>query len=169
MVRAYKGIFPVIDPTVFIDDSAQVIGEVTIGRHSSVWCNAVLRGDVNTIRIGERSNVQDGVVIHGTYQKYAVVIENDVSIGHNAVLHGCVIRSTCLIGMGAILLDNAEIGENCIIGAGAVVTEGMIVPPFSLVLGVPGKRVRALSQEEVAGLTERAARYVMYQQAYQDA
>lgn len=168
MVRAYGAMYPEIDPTAFVDESAQIIGDVIIGCDSSIWCNAVLRGDVNSIRIGQRSNVQDGVVIHGTFQKYAVIIEDDVSIGHNATLHGCTIHSTCLIGMGAVILDNAVIGENCIIGAGAVITEGMIVLSNSLVLGVPARVKRQLTKEEVAGLTERASRYVGYKNTYQE-
>ncbi len=166
MLRPYQGIMPTIHPTVFVDESAQVVGNVTIGRDSSIWHNAVLRGDVNTIQIGERSNIQDGVVVHGTFRKYSVVIGNDVSIGHNAVVHGCTIHANCLIGIGAIILDNATIGENCTIGAGTLVTEGMVIAPGSLVLGVPGRITRQLTEHEIQELHERAARYVMYKNAY---
>jgi carbonic anhydrase/acetyltransferase-like protein (isoleucine patch superfamily) len=157
---------PTVHPTAFVEESAQVVGHVSIGRDSSVWHNAVVRGDVNTIHIGERSNIQDGVVVHGTFEKYAVVIENDVTIGHNAVVHGCTIHANCLIGIGAIILDNATIGENCIIGAGTLVTENMVVAPGSLVLGVPGRIKRQLTEHEIQGLQERAARYVIYKNAY---
>ncbi|PIE34980.1 gamma carbonic anhydrase family protein [candidate division KSB3 bacterium] len=166
MLRSYQGVLPTIHPTVFVEESAQVVGFVRIGPDSSVWHNAVLRGDVNTIRIGERSNIQDGVVVHGTFEKYSVDIGDGVSVGHNAVVHGSIIHANCLIGMGAIILDNATIGENCIIGAGTLVTEGMVVPPGSLVLGVPGRIKRELTDHEIQGLRERAERYVMYKNAY---
>jgi carbonic anhydrase/acetyltransferase-like protein (isoleucine patch superfamily) len=165
MLKPYKGISPEVHATGFIEESAQVVGDVKIGEDSSVWYNAVVRGDVNYIRIGKRSNIQDGATMHGTLNKYPVIIEDDVSVGHNAVVHGCTVHSNCLIGMGAIILDNAEIGENCIIGAGAVVKEGMKVPPNSLVLGVPGRIKRNLTGEEIQGLRERASRYVSYKNA----
>ncbi len=166
MLKAYQGYIPEVHPTVFIEESAQVVGDVKLGRDSSVWHQAVLRGDVNSIRVGKQTNIQDGVIVHGTYKKYPVVIEDNVSIGHNAVVHGCTVHSNCLIGMGAIILDNAEIGENCIIGAGAIVTEGMVVPANSLVLGVPGRITRCLTPEEVWGLKDRALRYVEYKNSY---
>ncbi|MBD3306912.1 gamma carbonic anhydrase family protein [candidate division KSB3 bacterium] len=165
MLKAYQGKTPDIHPTAFVEASAQVIGDVAIGRDSSVWYNAVVRGDVHYICIGERTNIQDGVVVHGIFGKYPVIIEHDVSIGHNAVVHGCTVRSNCLIGMGAIILDNAEIGENCIIGAGALITTGTTVPPNSVVLGIPGKIHRQVTTEEVQQLTERASRYVDYKNA----
>jgi carbonic anhydrase/acetyltransferase-like protein (isoleucine patch superfamily) len=145
MLREYNGKWPEVHRTAFIDESAQVVGGVSLGKDSSVWHNAVIRGDVNYIRIGERTNIQDGVVLHGTLGRYPVILEDNVTIGHNAVVHGCTVHSNCLIGMGAIILDNAEIGEHCIIGAGAIVTEGMQVPPNSLVLGIPGRVRRQLT------------------------
>ena len=166
MLQPYAEWFPVVHDTAFIADSAQVIGNVRIGRDSSVWFQAVLRGDVNAIRVGERTNIQDGAVIHGTLHKYPVAIADDVTIGHGAIVHGCVIHSQCLIGMGAIILDNAAIGEQCIIGAGTVVTENMLVPPKSVVLGVPGKIRRHVTEEEIRGLCEQAARYVEYKNMY---
>lgn len=166
MLRPYQGMMPIIHPTAFVEESAQVVGSVSVDCDSSIWHNAVLRGDVNTIHVGERSNIQDGVVVHGTFEKYPVVIGSDVSIGHNAVVHGCTIHANCLIGIGAIILDNADVGENCIIGAGALVTESMVVAPGSLVLGVPGRITRQLTEDEIQGLRERAARYVMYKNAY---
>lgn len=166
MLREFKGKWPEIHQTVFIDESAQVVGDVDIGKDSSVWHNAVIRGDVNYIRIGERTNIQDGVVLHGTLGLYPVVLEDNVTAGHNAVVHGCTVHSNCLIGMGAIILDNAEIGENCIVGAGTIVTEGMRVPPGSLVLGIPGRIKRRLSNQEIQSLPERATRYVEYKDTY---
>lgn len=166
MLREFKGKWPEIHQTVFIDESAQVVGDVDIGKDSSVWHNAVIRGDVNYIRIGERTNIQDGVVLHGTLGLYPVVLEDNVTVGHNAVVHGCTVHSNCLIGMGAIILDNAEIGENCIVGAGTIVTEGMRVPPGSLVLGIPGRIKRRLSNQEIQSLPERATRYVEYKDTY---
>ncbi len=168
MLKEYKGIKPDIHPTVFIAEGAQVIGDVSIGPDSSVWFNAVLRGDVHSIRIGARSNVQDGAILHGTLNTYPVFIEDDVTIGHNAVVHGCTIHSNCLIGMGAIVLDDAEIGKNSIIGAGTVVKGGMLVPANSLVVGVPGRIRRNLTVEEIQGLRERAAHYVVYKNAYKN-
>ena len=166
MLREYKGKWPEVHQTAFIDESAQVVGDVGIGKDSSVWHNAVIRGDVNFIRIGERTNIQDGVVLHGTFGLYSVILEDNVTVGHNAVVHGCTVRSNCLIGMGAIILDNAEIGEYCIIGAGAIVTEGVRIPPNSLVLGIPGRVKRRLSDQEIRSLPERAARYVEYKNSY---
>jgi carbonic anhydrase/acetyltransferase-like protein (isoleucine patch superfamily) len=157
---------PQIHDTAFVEASAQVIGDVTLGKDSSVWFQAVVRGDVHAIRIGERTNIQDGAILHGTRSKYPVIVADAVSIAHGAIVHGCTIRANCLIGMGAIILDHAEIGENCIIGAGAVVKEGLIVPPNSLVLGVPGKFTRQLTAEEIRGLQERADRYVAYKNTY---
>lgn len=134
-----------MDASVFIAEGAWVIGDVTLSRDSSVWFNAVLRGDVHSIRIGERTNVQDGAVLHGTFGKYSVIVADDVTIGHRAVVHGCTVQSACLIGMGAVVLDQAEIGAHSIIGAGAVVLEGTRVPSGSLVAGVPARGKRSSS------------------------
>ena len=166
MLREYQGKWPEVHHTVFIDESAQVVGDVSIGEDSSIWHNAVIRGDVNYIRIGERTNIQDGVILHGTLGLYPVILDDNITIGHNAVVHGCTVHSNCLIGMGAIILDNAEIGKSCIIGAGAIVTESMRVPPNSLVLGIPGRVKRRLSEQEIQSLPERATRYVEYKNRY---
>ncbi|MCP4403639.1 MAG: gamma carbonic anhydrase family protein [bacterium] len=166
MLREYKGKWPEVHQTVFVDESAQVVGDVRIGKDSSVWHNAVIRGDVNHIRIGERTNMQDGVVLHGTLGLYPVILEDNITVGHNAVVHGCTVHSNCLIGISAIILDNADIGKNCIIGAGAIVTEGMRIPPDSLVIGIPGRIKRRLSAQEIQSLTERATRYVEYKDTY---
>src|SRR3972149_10236067 len=151
MLKQYKGKWPKLGEGVFIEDSAQVIGDVEIGVNSSVWFNAVVRGDVHFIRIGDRTNVQDNSTLHVTKDTYPLIIGSDITIGHNVVLHGCTVKDRCLIGMGAIVLDNAEIGEDSIIGAATLVTENAKIPPRSLVLGSPGKVVRQLKDEEVAG------------------
>src|ERR1700753_3955423 len=139
MIRSYQGITPIIPTSCYIDPSAQIIGDVVLGEQASVWMNAVVRGDVNSIRIGARSNVQDCAVLHGMRYVYPVVVGEWVTIGHNATVHGCVVEDACLIGMGAMVLNNARIGEGSIIAAGALVAENMVIPPRSLVAGVPGK------------------------------
>lgn len=169
MLRTYQGQCPQIHETAFIEESAQIIGDVQIGRDSSVWFQAVVRGDVHSIRIGERSNIQDGAILHGTLNRYPVVIADHVTIGHRAIVHGATVRSNCLIGMGAIILDDATIGSNCIVGAGAVVAEGKTIPPNSLVLGVPGRIVRSVTPEEVQRITAQALRYVEYKNVYRHA
>src|SRR3989304_7062372 len=135
MIKPYKGINPKIHQTAYIEDSAQIIGDVTIGEYSSVWCNAVLRGDVHYIMLGKRTNIQDNCVLHGTKGVYPVILGDGITVGHNVTLHGCVIKGKCLIGMGAILLDGAEIGEEPVLGVLAFVPEMTLIPPRSLVLG----------------------------------
>lgn len=166
MLRPYRGLSPRIDPSAFIDDSAQVIGDVEIGEESGVWMNAVIRGDVHWIRIGRRSNVQDGTVVHAMTGTHPTSIGDDVTIGHGAIIHGCTIEHLCLIGMGAILLNGAQVGSGSIVAAGALVTEGMKVPPKSLVMGSPGKVKRLLTQAEVAEIQQYADRYVQYRLDY---
>jgi carbonic anhydrase/acetyltransferase-like protein (isoleucine patch superfamily) len=166
MLRQYRGRVPRVHPTAFVDDTAVVIGDVEIGLHSSVWMQAVVRGDVNSIRIGQRSNVQDGTVVHVMHETHATVIGDDVTIGHRAIVHGCTIGDRVLIGMGAIVLNGAQIAEECIIAAGTVVTEGMVVPRRSMVMGVPGKVRRPLTEPEIAAILESAANYVRYKQDY---
>lgn len=166
MLKPYKGKWPSLGEGVFIEDSAQIIGDVEIGKDSSVWFNAVVRGDVHHIRIGERTNVQDNSTLHVTKDTYPLIIGNDITIGHNVVLHGCTVKDRCLIGMGAIVLDNAEIGEDSIVGAGALVTEGMKVPPGSLVLGIPAKVVRELKPEEKSRIKKSALNYIEYSRNY---
>ena len=157
---------PRVHPTAYIDSSAQVIGDVEIGEESSVWMAVVIRGDVNRIRIGRRSNVQDGTVVHVMKDTHATTIGDDVTIGHAAVIHGCTVEDRCLIGMGAILLNGARIGAGSIVAAGTLVVEGMEVPPRSLVMGSPGKVKRALTEAEVAGIQMYADRYVAYRLDY---
>jgi carbonic anhydrase/acetyltransferase-like protein (isoleucine patch superfamily) len=157
---------PRVHPTAFVDGTAQVIGDVEIGLHSSVWMQAVIRGDVNSIRIGQRTNVQDGTVVHVMHGDHPTVIGDDVTIGHGAIVHGCTVGNRVLVGMGAIVLNGAQISEDCIIAAGTVVTEGMAVPRRSMVMGVPGKVRRPLTDAEVAAILESAANYVRYKQDY---
>ncbi len=166
MLIAYKGVEPKVHATVFVEESARIIGDVEIGEQSSIWFNAVIRGDVNYIRIGKRTNVQDNSSLHVTKDIFPLIIGSDVTIGHSVVLHGCTVRDRCLIGMGSIILDNAEIGEDTIIGAGALVTEGMKVPPGSLVVGLPGKVVRPLKPEEIARISKSSLNYIEYAKNY---
>ncbi len=150
---------PSIHPSAFIAPNATLLGDVTIGENASVWYNAVLRGDINRITVGEGSNIQDGSVLHLSAE-HGCHIGKYVTVGHMAMLHACTIGDECLIGMGAIILDGVEIGERCIIGAGALVTQGRKIPPGSMVLGSPAKVARELTPEEQDGLKEWAARYV---------
>jgi carbonic anhydrase/acetyltransferase-like protein (isoleucine patch superfamily) len=158
----------VIGKDVYVDASAQVVGEVELGAQSSVWMNAVLRGDVHAIRIGARSNVQDGAVLHGMKGMYPVEVGDGCTIGHNATVHGCVLEDDVLVGMGAVVLNGARIGAGSIVAAGALVPERMMVPPRSLVVGVPGKVKRELTEAEVEGNRMYAARYVDYSREYMD-
>jgi carbonic anhydrase/acetyltransferase-like protein (isoleucine patch superfamily) len=150
---------PHLAATAFVAEGARIVGHVALADSSSVWYNAVLRGDYNSITLGERSNVQDGVAVH-VDAAWPVVIGRDVSIGHNAVVHGCTIGDTVLVGMGSVVLSGAVIGEESLIAAGAVVLEGTHIPPRSLVAGVPGKVRRSCTDEEVEGIRQNAARYV---------
>lgn len=162
----YKGIHPKIDSTVFVAPNAVVIGDVEIGANSSVWFNAVIRGDVYYIRIGENTNIQDGSVIHVTTDTYATIIGNNVIMGHNVVAHGCRINDGALIGMGAIILDDAEIGEQSLIAAGTLIPMGMKVPPRSLVVGMPGKVKRLLTPEDLARMDANWRHYVELKNDY---
>ena len=159
---------PRVHPTAYIDDSAQVIGDVEIGEASSVWMAVVIRGDVHRIRIGRRSNVQDGTIVHVMKDTHATTIGDDVTIGHAAVVHGCTIEDRCLIGMGAILLNGAVIGTGSIVAAGSLVVEGMQVPPRSLVMGSPAKVKRSLTDAEVDEIQMYADRYVQYRLDYME-
>lgn len=166
MLRPYRGITPRVHPTAFVDSSAQVIGDVEISDESSVWMCAVVRGDVNVIRVGRRTNIQDGTVVHAMLGTHETHIGDEVTIGHAAVIHGCTIEAQCLIGIGAILLNGARVGAGSIVAAGALVTEDMQVPPRSLVMGSPGKVKRLLTQKEVDEIRLYADRYVTYRLEY---
>jgi len=166
MVRPFIGVSPSYDATNFIADNATVIGDVTLGKHASIWYQCTLRGDVNWIRIGAESNIQDNTVVHVTHGTAPTEIGDRVTVGHSAIIHGCTIEDNVLIGMGATVMDHAVIGTNSIVGAGALVTGGTEVPPRSMVLGSPGKVVRELTDEEVASIGQYAANYVRYSAAH---
>ena len=167
MLRPFRAILPKVHPTAYVDQSAQVIGDVEIGDESSVWMNVVIRGDVNSIRIGARSNVQDCTVVHVMHETHPTRIGDDVTIGHGAIVHGCTVNDRVLIGMGAIVLNGAVIGEDSIIAAGSLITEGAQVPSRSLVMGSPGRVVRGLRDGELASILEYSANYVRYKGTYQ--
>lgn len=169
MLKPYKGKLPVIASSAFIEESAQIIGDVVVGEESSIWFNAVVRGDVNYIRIGKRTNIQDGSVVHVTHDTHPTILEDDITVGHSVTLHGCTIRSRVLIGMGAIILDGVEIESDCIIGAGAVVTEGKKIPAGWMAMGIPAKPVRELTIEEREGLLKHTQNYVGYKNDYLNA
>ncbi len=163
VILPVKGVSPQIPEDCFVAPNATIVGSVVMGSECSIWFNAVVRGDVNKIKMGNKVNVQDGACIHCTYQKTETLIGNNVSIGHNAIVHGCTVEDNVLIGMGAIVMDRARIGKNSIIAAGAVVLEDTDVPPGSIFAGVPAKKVKDISQELLQGEVERIANnYLMY-------
>jgi carbonic anhydrase/acetyltransferase-like protein (isoleucine patch superfamily) len=166
MIRSYQGVIPTVPSSCYIDASAQVIGDVVLGEHASVWMNAVVRGDVNSIRIGARSNVQDCAVLHGMRHLYPVHIGEMVTIGHNATVHGCVLEDEVLVGIGATILNNARIGAGSIIAAGAVIPEHTVIPPRSLVAGVPGKIRRELGDADREMILQYAKNYLDYVAIY---
>ena len=173
MIRAYRGIVPKIAASCYIDTSAQVIGDVTVGERSSVWCNVTIRADVNYVRIGEETSIQDNSVIHVEHSDpaapgFPTVIGNRVTVGHSVTLHGCTIEDESLIGIGAIVLNGARVGKGSVVAAGALVPEGMQIPPGSLVMGVPGKVRREVSPEEQERFRENAQNYVKYRELYRE-
>lgn len=169
LIKTVRGIVPEFGENCYLAENATVVGDVKMGNDCSVWFNAVIRGDVNAIRMGHKVNVQDGAVIHCTYQKTSTIIGNNVSIGHNAIVHGCIIHDNVLVGMGAIIMDNCEIGSNSIIAAGAVVLENTKVDPGSIYAGVPAKKVKEISQELIKGEIDRIANnYLMYSGWFKD-
>ena len=168
MIRTFQGKSPMIDETAFIEETAVIVGEVTIGAHSSIWFQSVVRGDVHAISIGPRSNVQDLCVLHVTHGTYPLRMGGEVTVGHHVVLHGCTIADRVLIGMGAVIMDGATIGEDVIVGAGTLVTQRLVIPPNSLVLGAPAKVVRSLTDEERQRIKESADNYVRYATQYRE-
>lgn len=166
MIRAFQGIRPTIATSVFVEDTAVIIGDVVIGEDSSVWFNTVVRGDVHSIRIGRRTNVQDLCMLHVTQDTHPLVIGDEVTIGHHVVLHGCTIQNRVLVGMGAVIMDGAVIGEDSVVGAGALVTEGTVVPPKSLIFGSPARLRRPATEKEVAWIKQSAENYVRYSRQY---
>jgi len=167
MIIALKGKKPKIGKGVYIAQSAQVIGKVSVGEHSSIWPGAILRADIEPIKIGKCSSIQDGVLIHVNWDLPAVVGDY-VTVGHGAIIHGCKIANNCLIGMGAIILDGAKIEKNCLIGAGSLVPEGKRIPEGSLVLGVPGRVVKKLSQKEIKKLKDAALEYLDFAKKFKE-
>ena len=166
MIRSYRGRLPQIPASCYVDPSAQLVGDVTLGERSSVWMNAVLRGDVYAIRVGANSNVQDCAVLHGQRNLYPVIVGDWVTIGHNATVHGCVVEDEVVIGLGARVLNDAHIGTGCIIAAGAVVPEHTVVPPRTLWAGVPAKLRRELTEKDRALILEYAQNYLDYTEIY---
>jgi carbonic anhydrase/acetyltransferase-like protein (isoleucine patch superfamily) len=166
MIRSYQGKLPVVPSSCYVDESAQLIGDVELGEAASVWMNAVVRGDVNAIRIGAGSNVQDCAVLHGMRDLYPVVIGERCTIGHNATVHGCVLEDEVLVGMGATILNNARIGAGSIVAAGAVIPEHTIIPANSLVAGVPGKVRRTLGEADRGLILKYAQNYLDYTRMY---
>lgn len=168
MLYKYKNISPKVDSTVFVAEGARIIGDVEVGKHSNIWYNAVIRGDVNSIKIGKGTNIQDNSTVHASTGQSPTIIGDYVTVGHNCIIHGCKIGSYSLIGMGAIILDNAEIGENTIIGAGSLVTQGKKIPSGVLCMGSPAKVIRELTHEEIEHLKRSAEHYIELSKSYCD-
>jgi carbonic anhydrase/acetyltransferase-like protein (isoleucine patch superfamily) len=168
VLHEYKGKWPKLGERVYIAAGAQIVGDVEIGDHSSVWFNCVIRGDVDIVRIGRHTNIQDGSIGHVMRSQCPLILRDYVTVGHGAMLHGCTIESHCLIGMRATLLNDVLVGEYSIVGAGALVTQGTRIPPRSLVVGVPARVRRQLSDAEIAGIDEYARRYYEYKETYLD-
>lgn len=166
MIRSHKGICPQVPETAYVDDSAQLIGDVVLGEHSSIWMNAVLRGDVHEIRVGHYSNIQDCSVLHGMKEQYGVYVGDYVTVGHNVILHGCKIEDRCLIGMGSIILNGAVIGRGSIIAAGTLIPEKTMVEPNSLWMGSPGKFRRQLEKEDEDTILRYVENYIGYKRQY---
>lgn len=162
LILSVRGLRPQIGADCFLAPNATIAGDVVLGKECSVWFTAVIRGDVNSIRIGDRTNIQDGAIIHCTYEKAATVIGNNVSIGHRAIVHGCTVEDNALIGMGAIVMDHAVVKENCIIAAGAVVLENTICEAGCIYAGIPARKVKELSPGQTENLKKTAQNYVMY-------
>jgi carbonic anhydrase/acetyltransferase-like protein (isoleucine patch superfamily) len=166
MIRPFRGVHPQIPASAYVDMSAQVIGDVHIGEQSSVWCNAVLRGDMFYIRIGNRTNIQDNCVVHTRTGSHPTVLEDEVTVGHSVTLHGCYVERGALIGIGSIVLDDARVGAQSLVAAGSLISPGTIIPPRSLVMGIPARVKRPLTVEEVIGLDAFWKNYVDYVPKY---
>jgi carbonic anhydrase/acetyltransferase-like protein (isoleucine patch superfamily) len=166
MIRPYKGTSPTIPASCYVDPSAQILGDVVLGEHASVWMNAVLRGDVHSIRVGAHSNVQDCSVLHGMKEQYGVSVGEYVTVGHSVTLHGCVVEDRCLIGMGSIILNGARIGAGSIIAAGTLIPEKTIVEPGTLWMGSPGKFRRTLNEKDQESILRYARNYLGYKESY---
>lgn len=165
MIYQFEDRIPFLPEEYYVADSAELIGDVRLGNQSSVWFGTVLRGDIEPIIVGERSNIQDNSVAH-TSRNHPVILGDDVTVGHKVIMHGCTVGNNCLIGMGAILLDGCEVGENCIIGAGSMVGQGRKIAPGSLAVGTPAKVIRTLSEEDISNIRKYAERYVALHARY---
>ena len=168
IIKSVRGISPVFGEDCFIADNATIVGEVQIGKQCSIWFNAVVRGDVNSITIGDYTNIQDGAVIHCTYQKAKTIIGNQVSVGHNAIVHGCTVEDNALIGMGAIVMDHAQIGAYAIVAAGSVVLEGTRVEPETIYAGVPAKKVKDVDETMKSSMYTTAQNYLKYSRWFKE-
>ena len=166
MIRSYRGLTPQIPESCYVDQSAQLIGDIELGEHASVWMNAVLRGDVHSIRVGHYSNIQDCSVLHGMKEKFGVFLGDYVTVGHSVTLHGCTIEDRCLIGMGSIVLNGARIGSGSIIAAGTLIPEGTVIEPNSLWMGSPGKFRRRLEEKDQEMILMYAENYLGYKEMY---
>jgi carbonic anhydrase/acetyltransferase-like protein (isoleucine patch superfamily) len=166
IIRPFGGKAPRLHQTVFATEDATIIGDVEIGEHSSIWFGAIVRGDINYIRIGARSNAQDHCVVHVTSKTHPTLVGDDVTLGHRVTLHGCTVRDRCLIGIGAVIMDGAMVGEDAMVAAGSLVPPGMVVPPGMLALGSPAAVKRSLTPEEIAFFTQSAANYAAYAEQY---
>ncbi|MSP63238.1 MAG: gamma carbonic anhydrase family protein [Myxococcales bacterium] len=166
MIRGFQGQRPQIDPSAFIAETATIVGDVTLGARSSVWFGAVIRGDVFHVRIGAETSIQDNTVIHVTHDRYATTVGDRVTVGHGVILHGCAVRDLVIVGMGSVILDQAEVGERCIVGAGALITPGTKIPSGHLVVGAPARVKRPLTEDELAWLESSAAHYVALTEKY---
>ncbi|WP_457600159.1 gamma carbonic anhydrase family protein [Hydrogenivirga sp.] len=166
VIKPYKGIFPKVHPSVYLSDNVYIIGDVEIGEDSSVWFGSVVRGDVNYIRIGKRTNIQDNSVVHVTHDTHPTIIGDNVTVGHRVILHGCVLGNNILVGMGAVIMDGVEIEDYVLVGAGALVTPNKKIPSGVLVAGVPAKIIRDLREEEIRLIEESAENYVRYKNEY---
>jgi gamma-carbonic anhydrase len=166
VIRGFAGRRPAIDPSAFVAETATIIGDVTLGARSSIWFGAVARGDVFYIRIGDETSIQDNTVIHVTHDRYATSIGSRVTVGHGVILHGCTVRDRAIVGMGAVILDQAEVGERCIVGAGALITPGTKIPPGHLAVGAPARVKRPLTDDELLWIESSADHYVALTEQY---
>ena len=168
MIKPFQNTHPNIDETAFIAENAIIIGDVEIGEQASVWYGSILRGDVNYIRIGNRTNIQDASVIHVSSKTHPTILEDEITVGHRVTLHGCYVETGCLIGIGAIILDGVRVGEKSLVAAGSLLTPNTIIPPRSLVMGTPAKVKRELNDEEIANLEKSWRNYVLLSEIYQN-
>ncbi len=165
MIREWNGHQPNVDPTAFVHETAEIIGKVTIGKHASIWPNAVLRGDIEEIVIGEETNIQDNTVVH-TDPGTPTILGKGISVGHSVILHSCTVKDNCLVGMGSILLGGSIIEEECLVGAGALISPGKSFPARSLIIGMPAQVKRELTAEEIASIKVNASEYLKLAEAH---